>query len=119
VFSFTRENVLSNFKSTEILLINPEVVLKRFTPTATVRLQDSDGFVMIGVVCVLPSVRLVRDEAEGRPLLVPFWTRRSMYVFSQLCSVQANTTSYLAPRTSGATALALASFVDHGSWGGV
>jgi hypothetical protein len=50
---------------------------------------------MIGVVCVLCSVRLVRDEAEGRSLLVPFWTRWSMYVFSQLHSLPTNTTSYL------------------------
>jgi hypothetical protein len=35
VFSFTRENVLSNFKSTGILPMNSEVVPKRFTPTAT------------------------------------------------------------------------------------
>jgi hypothetical protein len=35
VVSFTRENVLSSFKSIGILPMNPEVVLKRFTPTAT------------------------------------------------------------------------------------
>jgi hypothetical protein len=50
---------------------------------------------MIGVVCVFSSVRLVRDEAEGCSLLVSFWTRGSMYMFSQLYSLQANTTLYL------------------------
>jgi hypothetical protein len=33
--SFTRENVLSSFKSTGILPMNPEVILKRFTPATT------------------------------------------------------------------------------------
>jgi hypothetical protein len=50
---------------------------------------------MIGVVCVLSSVRLVRVETENYSLLVPFWTRKSMYVFSQLRFLQTNTTSYL------------------------
>jgi hypothetical protein len=53
---------------------------------------------MIGVVCVFSSVRLVRDEAEDRSLLVSFWTRGSMYMFSQLCPLQANATSYLTSR---------------------
>jgi hypothetical protein len=50
---------------------------------------------MIGVVCALCCVRLVRDETEGRLLLVPFWTQGSMYVISQVRSLQTNTTSYL------------------------
>jgi hypothetical protein len=32
---------------------------------------------------------------EDCPLLVPFWARESMYVFSQLRFLSANTTSYL------------------------
>jgi hypothetical protein len=60
-----------------------------------VRLQSSDGFVMIAVACVLCSVHLVRDEAEGYSVLVSFLTRESMYVFSQLRSLPANATSYL------------------------
>jgi hypothetical protein len=42
------------------------------------------------------------DEIEGRPLLVPFWTRRSIYVSSQLCALQINTTSYLTTRSISA-----------------
>jgi hypothetical protein len=30
----------------------------------SVRLQGSDRFVMIAVVCIFSSVRLIRDEAE-------------------------------------------------------
>jgi hypothetical protein len=54
-----------------------------------------DNGVLVDLWWFLGCVRLVRDEAEGRPLLVLFWTRRSMYMFSQLWSLQANTTSYL------------------------
>jgi hypothetical protein len=34
-FSFSRENVLSSFKSTGILPMDPEVILQRFTPATT------------------------------------------------------------------------------------
>jgi hypothetical protein len=76
---FTRENVLSSFKSTRILPMNSEVVLKRFTPTATDGPKDLNS-TQITEESSWKHIRSVLDKAvkdtsseEAKSLSVVFY----------------------------------------------